>query len=139
MQVVGVFRELEPLATALPSIHELKNQLGPLDAEAVSQYLESGTPVFDVMEATADPLLPGKFVPGGPSLITDGTFIWRSDLAYFVSTYNMLVPQELVKRAHQRMQPARDDAVLVASWEETLRQYEEHLGRHSTCGGASDA
>ena len=85
MKVVGLFRELDrEMSPSLGSIHDLRGKLSPDAASLVKEYLQQGTPIFDVMGVSADPL-DEKFVfSGGPSLLSDGFWVWRSDLYYFV-------------------------------------------------------
>ncbi|MCO5411206.1 hypothetical protein [Ralstonia mojiangensis] len=125
MRVVGVFRELTgQKASFLPSIYEVKNKLLPQDATQLVAYLRKGVPVFDVMEATRDAFDPTKFVNGGPSLLSDGTWVWREDLAYYVECYRVDVCSEFIEHARRATAEKLDEAAITARCEEALAAYE---------------
>ncbi|MEV0279997.1 hypothetical protein AB0I22_26890 [Streptomyces sp. NPDC050610] len=98
MQPVGFFRELEPdsprayqgsIRDSLTLRHEYPSGL-------VVQYLSAGHPILDVMEGTTD-VLEGAFqVLGGSSILTDGTFVWRLDLAAYVERYPIQLPDDFM-------------------------------------------
>lgn len=44
------------------------------------------------MESTPDPLDKAVHVRGGPSLLTDGEWFWRHDLARYVRRYQVRLP-----------------------------------------------
>lgn len=101
MRMVGRFRELERAAEDLPSIFDARDLLDRPTAQAVSLYLDSGVPAFDVMEAVRDPFDPSKYLPGGSSLLSDGEWVWRADLAYFVKEYRVALPDTFISRAKE--------------------------------------
>ncbi|MFD9715499.1 hypothetical protein [Streptomyces sp. NPDC059076] len=62
----------------------------------VIQYLNAGYPILDVMEGTVD-VIGGAFqVPGGSSVLSDGVFVWRMDLAFYVRQYEIPLPVDFV-------------------------------------------
>ena len=61
--------------------------------QKVSRYLLAGHPVLDVTELTKDTIGGSFRVPGGSSVLTDGSFIWRLDLASYVQHYSIDLPQ----------------------------------------------
>ncbi|PLC40476.1 hypothetical protein C0Q88_21980 [Ralstonia pickettii] len=125
MRVVGVFRELtgsKPIY--LPSIYEAQNKLLPQDASDLVAYLRKGVPVFDVMEATRDPFDATKFVSGGASLLSDGTWVWREDLAYYLERYNVGVSSDFIKHARREAAGNLDEAAITSRWKEALAAYE---------------
>ncbi|MBC7270788.1 MAG: hypothetical protein H5T76_19110 [Streptomyces sp.] len=83
-------------------------------------YLTSGYPILDVTELTSD-VINGAFrVPGGSSVLTDGEFVWRVDLAKYVEHYRIDLPQEFltaVQRRGFRIPPADYDTRLPLSLE----------------------
>ncbi|GAA3877195.1 hypothetical protein [Streptomyces sedi] len=98
---VGFFRELTPHAPAFHrgSLREALSPPGDYPADAVAGYLDAGLPVLDVMELTYD-VVDGAFqVPGGSSVVTDGQFVWRHDLAPYVRHYAPALPEAFVARA----------------------------------------
>jgi len=72
---------------------------GTIDAstrEHVAAYLRSGTLVLALMEYTAD-VIDGAFgVSGGSGILTDGTYYWRVDAAYYVEHHGIAIEDELV-------------------------------------------
>jgi hypothetical protein len=134
MKVVGVFRELEPRGSdALPSIHDARDLL-PVDlAQKVARYLRRGEPVFDVMEFTRDPFDTSKIVPGGtrllgvsggPTLLTDGQWTWRQDLAYYVEKYRVAISNEFIEHALSNNIDEMDRAAAIANGMSAVDAYE---------------
>ena len=66
-------------------------------AEKVALYLSSGIPVIDFMEGTYDPFDENVVISGGSSLLSDGYWIWRYDLAYLVEKYCLGLPEKFIK------------------------------------------
>jgi hypothetical protein len=81
-------------------------------------YLKSGYPILDVMELTTD-FIDGAFrVPGGSSVLTDGYFVWRADLASYVERYHIDLPQEFLDAVHNygyRIPPVQHEVLLNMS------------------------
>jgi hypothetical protein len=61
----------------------------------VVRYLQRGIPVIDVMEVSPD-VLDGSAVDETGSILTDGEWYWREDLAHYVSKYNIALPDEFL-------------------------------------------
>lgn len=95
MEAIGQFAELEGNPLHI-SIRGAMGQISGPDRAAVAAYLCAGVGVVDVMEATADPLNPGKFINGGPSLLTDGKWAWRLDLVHYVERYGVGLPAQFL-------------------------------------------
>lgn len=87
MNCIGLMAELEPESEGLVSIHDLVGKLTPREIQSVLDHLRQGVEVFDVVETVMDPLEPGEVVVGGSTLCSDGHWVWRKDLAYFVEKY----------------------------------------------------
>lgn len=103
MRTIGVFRDLGwGMSANLPALNEVVYSISPEDSAVVAHYLGSAKPFFDVMEAVRDPLDRAVTISGGSSLICDGAWLWRYDLAYFVSRYRVAVPEEFVRHARER-------------------------------------
>ena len=124
MQVVGLFRELTTERTPfLPSIIQAKGKLTSEEAAAIVAFLRRGVAVFDVMEATPDPFEPKTFIEGGPTLISDGYWVWREDLAHYVERYRVGLPSQFLEHVHQSVVHV-DESAIVDRWEEALAAYE---------------
>lgn len=92
----GFFRELPHGDPAGPSLLTERDKLP--DRAEVAQYLEAGALVvaspgvgFDVLSAQHD-------VIGPIHLLTDGEWLWPADLAYYVRTYDVAIPQDFLER-----------------------------------------
>lgn len=121
MKVVARFSELED-QHGLPSLENSRGQLRADIAERVAGYLRGGVPIEDCMEAVSDPLAGKKqselrnkeLLLGGPSVLTDGEWFWRQDLAYFVENYRVGLPGEFIEKAlHTEVPEPPED---VRSW-----------------------
>ncbi|MFG2749461.1 hypothetical protein [Streptomyces xanthophaeus] len=119
MKLIGFYREMDPENDAVfrePIADKVRDQASYPKAE-VKRYLESGHPIFDIMEGTID-VIGGAFrVPGGSSLLSDNRFVWRVDLGAYVERYNLELPAEFVERAagHGFSMPAEDLPALRAA------------------------
>lgn len=120
MKAIGLFKELEPHGhPGLPSIHDALGRLDPEVKDQVVSYLQSGQGVDDTLCSSRDPLDPTKSFPGGPSLVSDGEFVWREDLQYFVERYAVALDDEFVARARGQSTsttPLDYDAASHAYW-----------------------
>lgn len=117
MRLVGFYRDMEPGNPGIYREDILLNEHGELDypTTPVIQYLTSAYPILDIMESTAD-VIGGKFrVPGGSSILTDGTFIWRADLESYVHHYPIVLPEDFVKhmKRHHFKVPHSDQSHLL--------------------------
>lgn len=103
MEFVGFFRELDPGGPTDIYVEDLKDAAGAGDyaVAEVAGYLESGYPILDVMESTPDPLDKAAYVRGGPSLLTDGEWVWRHDLAHYVRNYRVHLPGAFMERMEE--------------------------------------
>ncbi|MER7557647.1 hypothetical protein ABTZ46_11930 [Nocardioides sp. NPDC126508] len=101
MEFAGFFRELDPDDPSDIYGRRLADAVGgdvTYSRAEVLHYLESGYPILDVMESTPDPLEPDLSVRGGPSLLTDGLWVWRHDLAHYVRRYGVDLPSAFLRR-----------------------------------------
>ncbi|GAA2677453.1 hypothetical protein GCM10009864_56370 [Streptomyces lunalinharesii] len=98
MELVGFYREMESNNSEVykESIANAYARRGGYEAKLVSRYLRSGYPILDVTESTVD-VISGSFrVPGGSSILTDGRFVWREDLATYVDHYSLSLPDSFL-------------------------------------------
>jgi hypothetical protein len=124
MKVVGIFRELgREISSSAASVFAAAGALSPDVSEALANYLESGIPVFDVMGGTFDPFDRSKTIVGGPSLLSDGEWVWRDDLAYLVRKYRVAVSREFVAHALEKKRVDRRPEEVVREW---LKAVEDH-------------
>jgi hypothetical protein len=96
---VGFYAELEPGKPDLyhGSIRDaIADQPSPDEQELIS-YLERGIPLIDIMEAGQDVISGDGYIAGCSSLLSDGTWIWRLDLPYYLSRYHLRLDSEFVE------------------------------------------
>jgi hypothetical protein len=82
----------------------LRETLGRLDADvarAVARYLDSGVIICCFEEEGID-LLDVDIEIAPPELMTDGFWVWRSETAYYVSTYRASLDPDFVEWALQK-------------------------------------
>lgn len=114
--LVGGFRELDGGRAHEPSIHQAVRAVAqPHEAELVA-YLQAGTLVVVAGSAWCDELDPRRPVIAGMALLTDGAWMWRSDLAHYLTRYHpALDPRFLGHARDHHWHPARvTDAQLRA-------------------------
>lgn len=106
MKFVGFFRELmHGKADRLPSLLDARDKLESKLVPGILAHLSSGQCIIDIMEFVQDPFQPNVTgfggampgVPGGSSLETDGIWIWRYDLAYFIENYRIRLPKDFIE------------------------------------------
>lgn len=117
MRAIGLMRELQVDALSdLPSIHDLMGRLDPLLVEPVVEYLKNGEEVVDVMEYCPDPLDHTVGISGGSSLVTDGVYVWRYDLYYYVLRYRISLDDEFVQHALKNEKFVFRDVWCMMAW-----------------------
>jgi hypothetical protein len=101
MRCVGLFAELDPNRPEYfrGSIHDAVRPSGEPDEDALIGYLRSGIRLADIMESTPDVISNDRHITGGSSILTDGEWVWRVDLAYYVERYHVALDEEFVKHA----------------------------------------
>src|SRR4051794_5553433 len=89
----GSVKQSEPQGTIVDHIGS-----EPLeDVEQVVAYLRSGHPLIDMMDIQDD-VIDGtrEQIMNGSSIVTDGQWLWREDLAYYVKQHNVTLPEEFL-------------------------------------------
>lgn len=111
---LGVFSTTKPLRK--DDVERMVGKLPEGARSGMTTYLQRGAIVFAAMEYTVD-VLNGSFgVSGGSSILTDGDYCWRADLANYVDTYGVELPNRLVELARSRRwePPALSEADVLA-------------------------
>ncbi|MFF5159845.1 hypothetical protein ACFY3N_27095 [Streptomyces sp. NPDC000348] len=97
---VGFFTELSP-GWGLPENGSIKDAVRPSghpDERRILDYLRSGTEIWSEMSAGPDVLDPeAPNMTGIGSLITDGTWLWREDLPYYIAKYHVSLPDDFLE------------------------------------------
>lgn len=66
------------------------------EKEEVAAYLKAGHPVLDVMESCRDVVSGQGLIRGGSSVLTDGEWVWRWDLAHYVRSYDLQLSEDFL-------------------------------------------
>ncbi|MEV0249033.1 hypothetical protein AB0H76_20690 [Nocardia sp. NPDC050712] len=122
LNTVGIYREMYKSKGHLPSLRESQATEALTDQQEILQYMRAGTPVFDVLEDVVDLVDSTTTIPSGPSLISDGQWIWRVDSIHYLSSYRLAFPDSFVQHVRAtnyqppRSLPATDefDAAVLA-------------------------
>jgi hypothetical protein len=114
---VGFFAELDPSRPDLfrESIYEARGDgVGESETEIV-QYLKDGVPILDIMEGTRDVIADDTVISGGSSILGDGTWVWREDLAHYVGRYHIKLDEDFVRHVKTvdfRVPPLQNDRAI---------------------------
>ncbi|WP_229402256.1 hypothetical protein [Micromonospora okii] len=125
MKTAGFFQELgpDPVEVYADSIHaHLASEPLP-DIDRVIRYLQDGHGLIDVMGAEPDVLGSDRRLVGGASIMTDGEWIWRDDLEFYVTTYRVRLPDDFLAsiRANGYQVPDLPIEDLRAAGKEAMR------------------
>jgi hypothetical protein len=113
---VGDFRELEQGSPDGPSLRSAVKAEASANARELVEYLRNGALLAATTTLVRDVLNRDNAVIGGLHLLTDGHWLWYSDLAHYVEHYHVaLDPQFIVHaQANGWTVPRLDDADLLA-------------------------
>ncbi|MXO58492.1 hypothetical protein GRI89_02880 [Altererythrobacter salegens] len=126
MKTIGLIAELEGRQPRkdLPLLKQASYKLDKDDVDAVIAYLNSGIDVIDIMGSSQDPLDKTKYIPGGYSIQSDGYWIWRADLTYFVSKYRIQLPDLFIHSVKRGPPLGLNASKIRAKAQEILTVYE---------------
>ncbi|MEU1672286.1 hypothetical protein ABZ752_09665 [Streptomyces roseifaciens] len=100
MKVLGFHEETWPATPgSVGSIRDVVTDAPSPDEQRIAVYLQGGHVLFASMGVVDDVLGSGENIVGGSSLFTDGEWVWRGDLSFYVTTYHLALPDEFVGRA----------------------------------------
>lgn len=100
LPAVGFYRELAYGQEDEPSLADVMGRGDPAIKEQVLDYLAAGEVVEIVFTVSTD-VLDETAAPIGPlRILSDGAFVWPSDLAHYVEHYDVALPHEFV--AHMK-------------------------------------
>lgn len=96
---LGFFQELRHGHPDGGSIHEsIEPEMPPDERQRVAEYLRGGAILAATSQREMDVIAPN--LDAGPvSVRTDGRYYWPEDLAYYVVTYGVAVPDDLRAQA----------------------------------------
>ncbi|MFE0041037.1 hypothetical protein [Streptomyces sp. NPDC059015] len=120
VRFAGFFRQLEPDGPVVFS-EDIQAAVvaGPnYPVEGVVRYLKAGHPILDVADSARDVLGGASRIAGSSSVLTDGEWVWRWDLTYYVERYNVALPELFVehmrKRLYQVPTASREELVAIS-------------------------
>ena len=100
---IGFFRELDHGDGSDFSLEELAATTAGPDEEELAAYLESGLVYRTVDQIARDMLAddPDEAPIGPLRLLTDGTYVWPSDLPYYLRSYHLQLPRAFIIHARE--------------------------------------
>lgn len=96
---VIMYREMyEGSHDELPSVHDAPT--GPVedDRDRILDYMREVRAILDVMGEAPDLFTAGTDIEGGPSLYSDGVWIWREDSLKYLAEQPLTLPAEFLER-----------------------------------------
>lgn len=104
LKAAGMFRELGPVRSAEPqeSIFDSVTDEELPDLTEVVTYLTSGHVLIDVMDVADDAFDPARQVMNGSTVLTDGDWLWRKDLAHYVRRHRVALPEDFLALIRER-------------------------------------
>jgi hypothetical protein len=90
---VGFFKEFPYSPKDEVSIFESRDKLDIMLAPLVATYLNSGVAVVVAPQITTDVFSTTLKPIGTLAYLTDGIWVWPSDLGYYVNCYKVNLPQ----------------------------------------------
>ncbi len=94
---VGYYKEMPQGKESDPSIYEFINRGEPQLKEKICAYLDEGIVVIVCPGVTRDIVDENAGPTGTGSACTDGTWLWPDDLSYYVSKYNISIPEAFLE------------------------------------------
>ena len=97
---IGFFRELEHGDPEGPSlVASCRDSQRPIEADIVA-YLKEGCLLVGTPGVTTN-FFSSEQVVGSPDILTDGIWAWPSDLAFYLETYHVELPNEFVEHVNR--------------------------------------
>lgn len=96
LERIGFFRELKSGSPDDPSLKDSVRASGGRDEHKLVRYLQAGKVLMASPGIVRDVLDPQAGIIGPLEIRTDGAYAWRSDLAYYVEKYHVVLPAEFL-------------------------------------------
>ncbi|MFD7454127.1 hypothetical protein [Kitasatospora sp. NPDC059827] len=96
---VGEFRELGHGRPDGPSLRSAVRAQEPTHARELVEYLRAGAVLAATTTLVHDVLSPDNAVIGGLHLLTDGHWLWYSDLAHYVERHHVALDPRFIAHA----------------------------------------
>jgi hypothetical protein len=94
-----------------------------VDSAEVIAYLRAGHPLIDMMDVADDVFDTSRQILNGSSVLTDGDWLWRLDLPYYVQRHHVRLPDQFLAliRERQYVVPEREIPLLRSCSQEAKR------------------
>lgn len=97
---IGFFRELPYGEEDGDSLKSLVSKLDDPNKSEITDYLKNGILLIASPGLAKDVLGGNAEIIGGLCILTDGTWAWPSDLAYYVERYSVGLPKDFINWMH---------------------------------------
>ena len=97
LKKVGFFKELGLSGKHGPSLKDYISDTPHTYEKKIVHYLQNGHALIGSPGVTRDVLSHHPNPIGDPSLITDGVWLWRADLEYYVRAYHCQLPEAFIQ------------------------------------------
>lgn len=94
---IGYYSEMPDSKTTDPSIKDFIGKEDVALVDKICKYLTSGVTLAVSPGIATDIINPEKGSIGTLATLTDGTWMWPGDLAYYVQNYKLKLPEEFVQ------------------------------------------
>ncbi|MEU4812093.1 hypothetical protein AB0H20_23055 [Nocardia fluminea] len=99
LKPVAMYREMyERGHDELPSVLDVTTGTVEDDRDQILNYMRKVRAIFDVMGEAPDLFTTGVDIEGGPSLYSDGVWIWREDSLKYLAERPIALPAEFIER-----------------------------------------
>lgn len=124
LKPLGMYREMyNGERDELPSIRDALIPARSAEHARVLDYLRAAPGVFDVMSAVPNLLADEDWIPGGPSLHSDGVWIWRTDFIEYYAEHALALPADFLDYI-------RENGYLPASFDRREPTFRAATERH---------
>jgi hypothetical protein len=122
VQLLGFFRELRHGYPDGPAFGEVRRDSPGIHETDVVGYLDNGEVLASSGEWVRDEFDEEHAPIGQLNILTDGTWVWPSDLSYYVARYHVALPGEFLAdaAAHGWTPPRLSEDALARVEEEFL-------------------
>ncbi|MBF6144936.1 hypothetical protein [Nocardia nova] len=125
LKSVGIFSEMYRSAGRdLPTLSDSYTTRIIGDREQIADYMAACAPIFDVLEDVVDLVEGREWIRSGPTLVSDGTWIWRLDSIHYLRHYSLDIPQEFLEHVRNReYRPATDVDASAPAFDDAISAY----------------
>ncbi len=103
LKEVGFFAELGEGSKPGPSLRESVRDRREKDERKLIAYLKKGVFLFACPELGRDVLDESARLTLIPHILTDGVWVWRGDLRYYVKKYHVELPEDFLFHVRSRL------------------------------------